>query len=57
MEDEWRSERLEQPVFGGDALRERRRWDWWVTGCWLFVLGLCVAFWVLLSLTLSQVSQ
>jgi len=32
-----------------------RRWDWWVIGCWLSGLCVCLAFWVLLGLTLSGI--
>jgi len=32
-----------------------RRWDWWVLGFWLTGLCFCLAFWVLLGLTLSGI--
>jgi hypothetical protein len=43
---------LGQPVH---ARPPSRRWDWSVTGWWLCGLCLCLAFWVLIGLTLSGI--
>ena len=54
MEGKWRPELPDRPVFGY-ALRLSHRWDWFVVGWWLCGLCACLAFWVLLSLTLSGI--
>ena len=54
MEDKWPSEVLDRPVFDY-AWRLSHGWDWFVVGWWLCALGICVAFWVLLGLTLSGI--
>lgn len=55
MEGKWRPELPDRPVvvYGW---RFSRRWDWPVVGCWLCGLSACVAFWVLLGLTLSRIN-
>jgi hypothetical protein len=54
MEGKWRPELPDRPVFGY-AWRLSPRWDWLVVGWWLCGLCVCVAFWVLLGLTLSSI--
>ena len=56
MEGKWRPELPDRPVFA-QGWRPSLRWDWWLIGSWLLVLGLCAAFWVLLGLTLSSIDH
>ena len=53
MESKLHPELSDRPVFGY-AWRVGHR-DWWLIGWWLLGLGFCVAFWVLLGLTLSGI--
>ena len=54
MEGKWRPELPDRPAFGR-ARRLSQRWDWFVVGCWVCGLCVCVAFWMLLGLTLSGI--
>jgi hypothetical protein len=54
MESEWHPELPDRPVFGNPRGLSHQ-WDWFVAGWWLCALCLCIAFWVLLGLTLSGI--
>jgi hypothetical protein len=54
VEGKWRSELPDRTVFA-HGWRFSRRWDWWLIGWWLVGLSSCVAFLVLLGLTLSGI--
>ena len=56
MEGKWRPE-LPNRLVVGYEWRRTHRWDWFVVGSWLCGLSVCVAFWVLLGLTLSGISH
>jgi hypothetical protein len=54
MKGDWRPELPARPVFV-DARPLGRRWDWGLVGWWLSGVCFCVAFWVLVGLTLSRI--
>jgi hypothetical protein len=57
MESRWHPELSRRPVRGKVTRGVSRRWDWWLVSFWLLALGLCVAFWWLVGLTMSQIAR